>query len=112
MEYFKKRVEVEISSKDNGFQGSLYAETMIKKLRNNKIIVEYKDLVEDNAGQRPLRNSKEQLDFRPSELRLHREWVHGSWALPLEVESEEVKDVLILPKPEAGNWQRDISGQS
>ncbi|KAL3652951.1 hypothetical protein CASFOL_002632 [Castilleja foliolosa] len=35
------------------------------------------------------RASREQIDFPESELRLHREWVHGEWVPPLE---DEVKD--------------------
>ncbi|KAL3515918.1 hypothetical protein ACH5RR_022820 [Cinchona calisaya] len=156
MDYFKKGVEVEISSEENGFQGSWYAGTVVRKSRDNKILLQYKDLLEDDGGHRPLReeidflllrppapretyrefklgedvdaycnegwwegvitqvtengnkfgvyfrNSREQLDFRPSELRLHREWVHGSWVPPLEVKSEEVKEVLIPAKKEPG----------
>ncbi|KAL6515901.1 hypothetical protein OROGR_019206 [Orobanche gracilis] len=30
------------------------------------------------------RSSREQIDFFESQLRLHREWVHGNWVPPLE----------------------------
>ncbi|KAI7992866.1 Protein AGENET DOMAIN (AGD)-CONTAINING P1 [Camellia lanceoleosa] len=30
------------------------------------------------------RSSREQIDFPDSDLRLHREWVHGIWVPPLE----------------------------
>ncbi|KAL6968669.1 E2 ubiquitin-conjugating enzyme [Sarracenia purpurea var. burkii] len=30
------------------------------------------------------RSSREQIDFRDSDLRLHREWVYGNWVPPLE----------------------------
>lgn len=30
------------------------------------------------------RSSREQLEFRGSELRLHREWIYGEWCPPLE----------------------------
>ncbi|CAA0824926.1 agenet domain-containing protein [Striga hermonthica] len=30
------------------------------------------------------RSSREQIDFHESQLRLHREWVHGEWVPPLE----------------------------
>lgn len=35
------------------------------------------------------RSSKLQLEFSGSDLRLHREWVHGNWVPPLEQEEDE-----------------------
>lgn len=38
------------------------------------------------------KTSKEQLEFREDESRLHREWLNGSWVPPLE-EAEQAQEV-------------------
>ncbi|MBA0756139.1 hypothetical protein Gogos_022030, partial [Gossypium gossypioides] len=38
------------------------------------------------------KKSKEQLEFREDKLRLHREWLNGSWVPPLK-EAEQVQEV-------------------
>ncbi|EYU38408.1 hypothetical protein ABFS82_14G084400 [Erythranthe guttata] len=142
-QYFKKGADVEISSDEEGFRGSLYAGTVIRPpgnltSRSAKVMVEYKTLMEDKAGKRRLREevelvqlrppppeenrpsfkfsdevdayyndgwwegiitqvvgednkysvffrgSREQITFKASNLRLHREWANGMWVPPLE----------------------------
>ncbi|KAL2536917.1 agenet domain-containing protein [Forsythia ovata] len=161
-QYFKKGSAVEISSNDEGFRGSWFEGTVIRpppetttplssrskrnsvrnKYNNNKkntvrVLVEYKNLMEDEAGTKKLREeldlvqlrppppreklqsfkfneevdayyndgwwegvvtgvlgedtysvffrgNREQIDFKASQLRLHREWVNGKWVPPLE----------------------------
>ncbi|KAA8536720.1 hypothetical protein F0562_029198 [Nyssa sinensis] len=149
--YFQNGSEVEISSNDDGFRGAWYTGTVIRPASGkvkNKFLVEYKTLMADEKGSKPLRETldvvqlrpppprelnrsfkfseevdayysdgwwegvitevlenkrysvffrgtREQIDFGESELRLHREWVHGKWVPPLEEEkvlvSTEVK---------------------
>ncbi|KAL3648133.1 hypothetical protein CASFOL_009101 [Castilleja foliolosa] len=45
------------------------------------------------------RSSREQIDFPESQLRLHREWVHGKWVPPLEddVKDDDARDPLQQP---------------
>ncbi|KAL4340981.1 hypothetical protein GQ457_08G004850 [Hibiscus cannabinus] len=138
---------IEISSNDPGFRGSWYAGVIVKRAPprkpNNKFVVEYAHLFEDDDGTKPLREtidavdirppaprekarkfkfseevdafhndgwwegvitkelengrfhvyfkrSKEQLEFGEEQLRLHREWIKGSWTPPLE-EDDRVK---------------------
>lgn len=50
-----------------------------KELENGKFHVYFK-------------RSKEQLEFGEDQLRLHREWINGSWKPPLE-EDEQVEEV-------------------
>ncbi|KAG8363931.1 hypothetical protein BUALT_Bualt19G0073700 [Buddleja alternifolia] len=140
-QYFKKGADVEISSDDEGFRGSWYAGTIIRppgnsKRSTNKVLVEYKNLMADEAGTQRLREeldvvqlrpppprerfrtfkfseevdayyndgwwegiitavtgdkysvffrgTREQIDFKASDLRLHREWVYENWVPPLE----------------------------
>lgn len=139
LHYFKKGTEVEISSNDEGFRGSLYVGTVIKppKDESSPVLVEYETLTADTKGKRPLREklslvelrpsqprenrlafefsdevdayyndgwwegvitqasqekdeykvffrgTREELDFKASQLRLHREWVKGMWVPPL-----------------------------
>ncbi|KAI3707286.1 hypothetical protein L6452_25673 [Arctium lappa] len=66
--YFKKGAEVEVSSNDNGFRGAWYAGTVIKsKNSNNKrlILVEYKTLMADESGTKPLRETLDVVQLRP-----------------------------------------------
>ncbi|KAI3448466.1 hypothetical protein Pfo_005131 [Paulownia fortunei] len=151
-QYFKKGADVEISSDEEGFRGSWYAGTVIRapgnvKKGSAKVLVEYKTLMEDEAGMRPLREelelvqlrplpprenrrsfkfseevdayyndgwwegiitevvgedkylvffrgSREQIPFKASELRLHREWAYGKWVPPLESSPD------VMPKNE------------
>ncbi|KAE8710527.1 Peroxidase 31, putative isoform 1 [Hibiscus syriacus] len=140
--------QIEISSNDPGFRGSWYTGVVIKrtpsKKPNNKFVVEYTHLFEDEAGTKPLREtadavdlrppaprekvrkfkfseevdafhndgwwegvitkelengrfhvyfkrSKEQLEFGEDHLRLHREWIEGTWTPPLQ-EDKQVKE--------------------
>ncbi|KAL3843554.1 hypothetical protein ACJIZ3_000957 [Penstemon smallii] len=149
----KKGAEIEISSNDEGFSGSWYEGTVIRPPKNfnkstNKVLVEYKTLMEDERGTRRLReeielvnlrpsppsdrrrrryklseevdaycnggwwggiiteevvgndnkylvyfrSSREQIDFRASELRVHREWVRGEWVPPLEEDDDALQN--------------------
>uniref|UniRef100_A0A5B7BNL7 Agenet domain-containing protein n=1 Tax=Davidia involucrata TaxID=16924 RepID=A0A5B7BNL7_DAVIN len=140
---FKKGAEVEVSFEEEGFRGSWYTATVVRTVskKNNKIFVEFHNLMADEKGTKPLRefvnailvrpvppreanrsfkfseevdafhndgwwegvvtavledsrysvffrSSREQIDFRQSDLRLHREWVHGKWDPPLDEESQ------------------------
>lgn len=173
IQYFKEGAAVEISSNDEGFRGSWFEGTVIRppretstplssrskrnSVRNQynknkkntiRVLVEYKNLMEDEAGTKRLREeldlvqlrpppprekllsfkfneevdayyndgwwegvvtevlgkdmysvffrgNREQIDFKASQLRLHREWVKGKWvphledAPPLELEQDE-----------------------
>ncbi|KAK9293046.1 hypothetical protein L1049_021030 [Liquidambar formosana] len=151
--YFRKGAEVEVSSDEEGFRGAWYTARIIKPppkstKNNTKVLIEYKTLMADEAGLKPLREkvdlvqirppppresnrsfqfsdevdayhnegwwegvvtalldnsrytvffrtTREQIEFRQSDLRLHREWVSGNWVPPLENEgvspTEEVK---------------------
>ncbi|KAH6826449.1 hypothetical protein C2S53_014303 [Perilla frutescens var. hirtella] len=137
LRYFKKGADIEISSDDDGFRGSWYAGTVIRppKKLSSMVLVEYKTLMADEAGTRPLRESlrlvqlrpppprenrvafefsdevdayhndgwwegvitrvfeedkyavffrgtREQLNFKASLLRLHREWANEMWLPP------------------------------
>lgn len=137
--YFKAGASVEISSEEEGFSGSWYEGTVIRKMKRGKILVEYKDILDDGEkGKlreelkavllRPIppresldrnfnvnedvdclhndgwwegvvtevladgsysvyfRSSREQMKFQRRDIRLHREWLHGDWNPPLEVE--------------------------
>lgn len=50
--FFTPGAIVEISGEDDGFRGSWYEGTVIRRLKKNKILVEYKDLTEDDGKQR------------------------------------------------------------
>ncbi|XP_038999207.1 protein AGENET DOMAIN (AGD)-CONTAINING P1-like isoform X2 [Hibiscus syriacus] len=61
--------QIEISSNDPGFLGSWYTGVLIKrapsKKPNNKFVVEYTHLFEDEAGTKPLRETADAVDLRP-----------------------------------------------
>ncbi|CAA2972657.1 Hypothetical predicted protein [Olea europaea subsp. europaea] len=139
--YFYKGAEVEISSKEEGFQGSWYAGTVLshrKSKRNScmKVLVKYKTLFKDDGTRRLreevdvlqlrpapppenrcsfessenvdayyhdgwwegvitevlredkykvfFRGSREQKNFKASQLRRHHEWAVGKWLPPFE----------------------------
>ncbi|XP_071705462.1 protein AGENET DOMAIN (AGD)-CONTAINING P1 [Rutidosis leptorrhynchoides] len=68
--HFTDGTEVEISSNDNGFRGAWYAGTVIKPKNTNKnnkhlIIVEYKTLMADESGTKPLRETLDVVQLRP-----------------------------------------------
>ncbi|KAL3538302.1 hypothetical protein ACH5RR_001668 [Cinchona calisaya] len=65
MDYFKKGAEVEISSNDNGFRGSWYTGSVVRKTRNGKALVEYETLMEDESGKRKLREELDIVQLRP-----------------------------------------------
>ncbi|KAI3687287.1 hypothetical protein L1987_80981 [Smallanthus sonchifolius] len=66
---FKSGAEVEISSNDNGFRGAWYAGTIIKskntKTNQQLIQVEYKTLMSDESGTKPLRETLNVVQLRP-----------------------------------------------
>ncbi|KAL0412889.1 UNVERIFIED_CONTAM: protein AGENET DOMAIN (AGD)-CONTAINING P1 [Sesamum radiatum] len=43
------------------------------------------------------RGTREQIAFKASELRLHREWVHGKWVPPLESAQDVTPEIQKLP---------------
>lgn len=152
-QYFKKGADVEISSDEEGFRGSWYAGTVVRppgnvKRGSAKVLVEYKTLMDDEEGTRPLREelelvqlrpppprenrrsfkfseevdayyndgwwegiitevvgedkylvffrgTREQIAFKASELRLHREWVHGKWVPPLEPSQDVTPEIEV-----------------
>lgn len=49
--------------------------------------------LEDNKFSVFFRSTREQMEFGPSELRLHREWVNGKWVPPIEEETESTSTV-------------------
>ncbi|OMO78839.1 hypothetical protein CCACVL1_14069 [Corchorus capsularis] len=51
------------------------------------------------------KGSKEQLEFREDQLRLHREWVDGSWVPPLEEDDEQVKEKAPAEEVDEANLQ-------
>ncbi|XP_051123435.1 protein AGENET DOMAIN (AGD)-CONTAINING P1 isoform X2 [Andrographis paniculata] len=75
--YFKKGAEVEISSDDEGFRGSWFAGTVVrppKSFKNvsAKVLVEYKTLMQDEKGKRPLREELKLVQLRPPPPRENR----------------------------------------
>lgn len=65
---FEPGSDIEISSNDNGFRGAWYAGTVIKpKSNRNKqsILVQYKTLMSDEAGTKPLRETIDIIQVRP-----------------------------------------------
>ncbi|KAI3792857.1 hypothetical protein L2E82_06748 [Cichorium intybus] len=65
---FKKGAEVEVSSNDNGFRGAWYSGTVIKSKysnNNHSILVEYKTLMADESGTKPLRETLDVVQLRP-----------------------------------------------
>ncbi|MBA0702079.1 hypothetical protein Goari_022749 [Gossypium aridum] len=71
---FKFGEEVDAFHNDGWWEGEI-----TKELENGNFHVYFK-------------RSKEQLEFREDKLRLHREWLNGSWVPPLE-EAEQVQEV-------------------
>ncbi|KAK6143838.1 hypothetical protein DH2020_024186 [Rehmannia glutinosa] len=70
LQYFKVGADVEISSDDEGFRGSFYEGTVVgppRKVRKSfgKVMVEYKTIMEDEAGKKPLREELELVQLRP-----------------------------------------------
>ncbi|KAF8401282.1 hypothetical protein HHK36_012215 [Tetracentron sinense] len=70
---FKKSEEVDAFCNDGWWEGII-----INVLENSRFSVFF-------------RGSREQIEFGISELRLHREWVDGSWVPPLEEQSKSSK---------------------
>ncbi|OMP06315.1 hypothetical protein COLO4_08200 [Corchorus olitorius] len=71
---FKFAEEVDAFNHDGWWEG-----TITKELDNGNFHVYFM-------------GSKEQLEFSEDQLRLHREWVNGSWVPPLEEGDEQVKE--------------------
>lgn len=74
LRYFKEGAKIEISSDDDGFRGSWYEGTVIKspKRESSLVKVEYKTLMEDEAGTRRLRESLRLVQLRPRPPRENR----------------------------------------
>ncbi|XVF41747.1 hypothetical protein PTKIN_Ptkin01aG0305000 [Pterospermum kingtungense] len=72
---FKFGEEVDAFNDDGWWEG-----VITKELENGKFHVYFK-------------SSKEQLEFGENQLRLHREWVNGSWKPPLEEKTQTEKEV-------------------
>ncbi|GMP39925.1 hypothetical protein CsSME_00010578 [Camellia sinensis var. sinensis] len=72
-QHFHKGSEVEISSNDDGFRGAWYAGTVIRPAstktktttNNKKLLVEYKTLMADEGGKKPLREALDVVQLRP-----------------------------------------------
>ncbi|MCD7448608.1 hypothetical protein HAX54_044862 [Datura stramonium] len=76
--YFRNGAEIEISSDEEGFRGAWYEGTVIrpipKKQRSNnkeescqslRVLVEYKTLMADKKGKRPLKETLNLIQLRP-----------------------------------------------
>ncbi|XP_050154452.1 protein AGENET DOMAIN (AGD)-CONTAINING P1-like isoform X3 [Malus sylvestris] len=63
------------------------------------------DVLVDNTLGVYFRFAKEKFEFEPEELRLHREWVKGSWVPPLQQ-----GDVLDAKEPKTGMNEELIEG--
>lgn len=64
-EFFKPGTLVEISSDDDGFRGSWFTGKIVRRLANNKFMVEYDNLMEDEAGTKHLKESLKLHQLRP-----------------------------------------------
>lgn len=66
-EVFKKGTIVEVSSEDEGLRGSWYTATVIRTISRttNKILIEYHNLMADDAGTKPLREFVDAVLMRP-----------------------------------------------
>ncbi|KAJ0237702.1 Protein AGENET DOMAIN [Hirschfeldia incana] len=146
-EMFSNGTVVEVSSDEEGFVGCWFAARIVERIGEDKYMIEYKDLREDN-GVEPLkeeadflhirppppsdedldfsvgdkidafyndgwwvgevmesvkdgsvgiffRESREKMRFGRQGLRLHKEWVNGTWELPLK--KGEMKRTKKLP---------------
>ncbi|KAL2469072.1 agenet domain-containing protein [Forsythia ovata] len=70
-QYFYKGAKVEISSKDEGFQGSWFQGTVLgyRKSKSNscmKVLVRYKTLMKDKEGTRRLKEELDAMQLRPA----------------------------------------------
>lgn len=63
--YFKKGAKVEVMSDDEGFKGSWFVGTVVQKLKNGKVLVEYHTLTQDDGGKKKLREEFDLLYLRP-----------------------------------------------
>ncbi|KAF2307317.1 hypothetical protein GH714_026323 [Hevea brasiliensis] len=66
--HFKPGSIVEISSDDDGFRGSWYVGTIIRRASTknpNKYLVQYEKLFNDKAGKKPLREILDLVQLRP-----------------------------------------------
>ncbi|XP_052180292.1 protein AGENET DOMAIN (AGD)-CONTAINING P1 [Diospyros lotus] len=66
-EWFKKGGEVEVSLEEEGFRGSWYTATVLRRVskKNYKMLVEFKNLTADEEGTKPLRQFVEAILARP-----------------------------------------------
>ncbi|OIV90904.1 hypothetical protein TanjilG_15637 [Lupinus angustifolius] len=56
---------VEISSDDNGFRGSLFTGKIIRRLANDRLLIEYDNLIADESGSKRLREILKLYQLRP-----------------------------------------------
>lgn len=66
--HFKSGTRVEISSDDDGFRGSWYEGTVIRRASSknpNKYLVQYEKLFNDESGKKPLRETLDFVQLRP-----------------------------------------------
>ncbi|KAF2324038.1 hypothetical protein GH714_006318 [Hevea brasiliensis] len=85
--HFKPGSIVEISSDDDGFLGSWYVGTVIR--RASRAITEER---EDGKFAVFFRGTREQIVFGEEDLRLHWEWNSGEWQPPLEGVQEQKEE--------------------
>ncbi|KAK6288503.1 hypothetical protein POUND7_000044 [Theobroma cacao] len=93
---FKFGEEVDAYHHDGWWEGMI-----TKELENGKFHVYFK-------------RSKEQLEFGEDQLRLHREWINGSWKPPLE-EDEQVEEKVSEEKevkPNNGKTEEMMSNST
>ncbi|CAH9069442.1 unnamed protein product [Cuscuta epithymum] len=66
-DWCKKGAQVEVSLEDDGFRGSWYAATVLRTIsrKNNKIFLEFHNLVDDADPAKPLRQSVHFILVRP-----------------------------------------------
>ncbi|XP_019452284.1 PREDICTED: DUF724 domain-containing protein 6-like isoform X1 [Lupinus angustifolius] len=62
---FKAGFAVEISSDDHGFRGSWFTGKIIRRVANNRFLIEYDNLMEDDSGSKRLREVLNLHQLRP-----------------------------------------------
>lgn len=63
---FRKGMEVEVFSDDKDLRGALFQATVIRSVsRRNKVLIEYRSLVADEEGNKPLREMVDEVFLRP-----------------------------------------------
>jgi hypothetical protein len=64
-EFFKPGTLVEVSSDDDGFRGSWFTGKILRRVSADKFMVEYDNLMEDEKGKKPLKESLKRQQLRP-----------------------------------------------